>query len=495
MFHTDVNKSRQDALTADGPNGNPNLVTRLDPSSAIVKSTALQLSIHKLVVCFLIGDLLILFACGLVPYWYLDIGAMASDSSVVQFQAIFLAGMFYLLVSAVTRSFASLEVLEPTQILPRVFLGVVLTFGVLTVIGAATKTTAVYSRLWFFSWFAATGVMIPAFRLVVATWASRLLARGACVYRAISVGIFCRALSPDKIAQQSHNKVRCIESVQFDQIEIGWLADHIRHDLVDQIYIAVPWEHAPDVMQQIDVLRHLAADIFVLPQERRASMNLIGSSKLGDQLSMQVTERPINGWDLWFKRAEDVVLAGAAVIIFAPVMLLIALALKIESPGPVIFRQMRAGFNGSVFEIWKFRSMYTSQTDQEARRQTSKDDPRVTPVGRFIRATSFDELPQFFNVLQGTMSVVGPRPHALKTSTGGKLLEEVVDKYAFRHRVKPGLTGWAQVNGLRGELDSADKLKRRVTFDLQYIDNWSLGFDLKIVLRTVLKLFYDPSAY
>jgi polysaccharide biosynthesis protein PslA len=176
-------------------------------------------------------------------------------------------------------------------------------------------------------------------------------------------------------------------------------------------------------------------------------------------------------------------------------MLLIALALKIESPGPVIFRQMRAGFNGSVFEIWKFRSMYTSQTDQEARRQTSKDDPRVTPVGRFIRATSFDELPQFFNVLQGTMSVVGPRPHALKTSTGGKLLEEVVDKYAFRHRVKPGLTGWAQVNGLRGELDSADKLKRRVTFDLQYIDNWSLGFDLKIVLRTVLKLFYDPSAY
>ncbi len=495
MFHTDVNKSRQDALTADGRRRNQNLVARPEPSPAIVKSSALQLSIHKLVVCFLLGDLLILFACGLIPYWYLDIGAAASNSSVVQFQAIFLAGLFYLLVSAVTRSFASLAVLEPTLILPRVFLGVVLTFGVLTVIGAATKTTAIYSRLWFFSWFAATGVMIPAFRLIGASWASRLLAQGACVYRAISVGIFCRALPPEKIAQQSYNKVRCIESVQFDQIEIGWLADHIRHDLVDQIYIAVPWEHAPDVMQQIDVLRHLAADIFVLPQERRASLNLIGSSKLGDQLSMQVTERPINGWHLWFKRAEDVVLAGVAIIVFAPVMLLIALALKIESPGPVIFRQMRAGFNGAVFEIWKFRSMYTAQTDLDAQRQTCKDDPRVTPVGRFIRATSFDELPQFFNVLQGAMSVVGPRPHALKTSTDGKLLEEVVDKYAFRHRVKPGLTGWAQVNGLRGELDSADKLKRRVTFDLEYIDNWSLGFDLKIVLRTVLKLFYDPSAY
>jgi Undecaprenyl-phosphate glucose phosphotransferase len=495
MFHADVNKSRQDALTAEGQIRNQALVATSVPSAAGVKSTSLQLSIHKLVVWFLIGDLLILFTCGLIPYWYLDIGAISSDSSTVQFQAIFLAGLFYLLVSAVTRSFASRAILDPAQILPRVFLGVVLTFGVLTVIGAATKTTAVYSRLWFFSWFAASGVMIPAFRLLGATWASRLLARGACVYRAISVGIFCRAMSSEKIAQNSHNKVRCVEAVQFDQIELGWLADHIRHDLVDQIYITVPWQHAPEVMQQIDVLRHLAADIFVIPQERRASMSLIGSSTLGDQLSMQVTQRPINGWDLWFKRAEDVVLASVAIIVFAPVMLMIALALKIESPGPVIFRQKRAGFNGSVFEIWKFRSMYTSQSDLEARRQTSKDDPRVTPVGRFIRATSFDELPQFFNVLQGTMSVVGPRPHALKTSTDGKLLEEVVDKYAFRHRVKPGLTGWAQVNGLRGELDSADKLRRRVSFDLDYIDNWSLGFDLKIVLRTVVKLFYDPSAY
>jgi Undecaprenyl-phosphate glucose phosphotransferase len=495
MFHADVHKSSQDALTAEGRNHNQNVIAKSEPAATTLTSSALQLSIHKLVVCFLIGDLLILFACGLLPYWYFDIGALSSDSATVQFQAIFLAGLFYLLVSAVTRSFESRSILEPAQILPRVFLGVVLTFGVLTVIGAATKTTAVYSRLWFFSWFAAAGLAIPAFRLIGASWASRLLARGACVYRAISVGIFCRALSPEKIAEQSRNKVRCIESVQFDQIDIGWLADHIRHDLVDQIYIAVPWQRAPDVMQQIDVLRHLAADIFVLPQERRTSLTLIGSSKLGDQLSMQVTERPINGWDLWFKRAEDVALASVAILVFAPVMLMIAMALKFESPGPVIFRQKRAGFNGSVFEIWKFRSMYMTQSDLEARRQTSKGDPRVTPVGRFIRATSFDELPQFFNVLQGTMSVVGPRPHALKTSTDGKLLEEVVDKYAFRHRVKPGLTGWAQVNGLRGELDSADKLRQRVSYDLDYIDNWSLGFDLKIVLRTMLKLFYDPAAY
>jgi lipopolysaccharide/colanic/teichoic acid biosynthesis glycosyltransferase len=176
-------------------------------------------------------------------------------------------------------------------------------------------------------------------------------------------------------------------------------------------------------------------------------------------------------------------------------MALTALAIRLESAGPVLFRQTRLGFNDQPIEIWKFRSMYHSARDLDAARQTSADDPRVTRVGRFIRRNSLDELPQIFNVLQGRMSVVGPRPHALKTSARGALLEEVVEHYGARHRVKPGMTGWAQVNGLRGEIDSEEKIRRRVEHDVFYIDNWSLWFDIKVIFMTAIMVFTDDKAY
>jgi lipopolysaccharide/colanic/teichoic acid biosynthesis glycosyltransferase len=156
---------------------------------------------------------------------------------------------------------------------------------------------------------------------------------------------------------------------------------------------------------------------------------------------------------------------------------------------------VRQGFNGVEFELVKFRSMFAEDADPASEVQTSANDCRVTRVGRFIRRTSLDELPQIFNVLQGHMSIVGPRPHALKTSAEGKLLGEAVSDYAWRHRVRPGITGWAQVNGLRGELNSVEKLRKRVQYDTDYIDNWSIGFDVAIVLRTVWLLFHDPNAY
>jgi exopolysaccharide biosynthesis polyprenyl glycosylphosphotransferase len=216
----------------------------------------------------------------------------------------------------------------------------------------------------------------------------------------------------------------------------------------------------------------------------------------GDKpLSLYAVERPIRGWDVWLKRKEDLAIAIAALTLFAPLMLVIAILIKLESPGPVFFRQKRAGFNGSVFEVFKFRSMFHHFADAGAERQTGRNDSRVTRVGRFIRRTSLDELPQLFNVLQGTMSIVGPRPHALQTQTEGQDLDKLVDYYASRHRVKPGITGLAQVKGLRGELDRIHKLQRRVDCDIYYIDNWSLWLDLKIVLKTILLVFYDKHAY
>ena len=176
-------------------------------------------------------------------------------------------------------------------------------------------------------------------------------------------------------------------------------------------------------------------------------------------------------------------------------MALIALAIKLDSSGPVLFRQQRYGFNNNLIEVWKFRTMYTHMADHGGHVQASRGDQRVTKVGAFLRRSSLDELPQLFNVLRGDMSLVGPRPHALDTRAQGRLFEEVVDRYAARHKVKPGITGWAQVNGYRGAADTVEKISRRVEYDLFYIDHWSIWFDLEILLRTVISVLKADNAY
>ena len=184
-----------------------------------------------------------------------------------------------------------------------------------------------------------------------------------------------------------------------------------------------------------------------------------------------------------------------ALILLSPVMLLVALAIKLDSPGPVLFRQKRYGYNNRLIEVFKFRSMYQNQSDFTADKQTTRGDPRVTRVGRFIRKTSLDELPQLFNVFAGSMSMVGPRPHATATKAAGILFEEAVQEYTARHRVKPGITGWAQINGYRGETDTLEKIEKRVEFDLEYIENWSVWFDLYILFRTVPAVILTKEAF
>jgi lipopolysaccharide/colanic/teichoic acid biosynthesis glycosyltransferase len=178
-----------------------------------------------------------------------------------------------------------------------------------------------------------------------------------------------------------------------------------------------------------------------------------------------------------------------------PVLAVVALAVKLDSPGPILFRQPRLGLNDRTFTILKFRSMYASSTDIMAARQTSKEDARVTRVGKWLRKLSLDELPQLFNVLSGDMSLVGPRPHAPSTRAGGQLLKDVMAEYVVRHQVKPGITGWAQINGSRGELVTTEDLRRRVTFDLEYIQRWSLWLDIKIVVLTVLREVFSKHAF
>jgi polysaccharide biosynthesis protein PslA len=264
---------------------------------------------------------------------------------------------------------------------------------------------------------------------------------------------------------------------------------------LDQIVVALPWT---DERRIADVMTRLSA----LPVDIRLAPDLVGFSlahcdygDIGGLPVLNIFEKPLSEEKLMLKRIEDVAVAAALLVVFSPIMLVVAVLIKLGSPGPVFFRQTRFGFNNRPISVWKFRTMYIEDCTDVIETQALRDDPRVTPIGRWLRKTSVDEMPQLINVLQGTMSVVGPRPHAEGTRAGSVLFEEAVSEYAARHRVKPGLTGWAQVNGWRGETDTLEKIQRRVDHDLYYIEHWSLLFDIKIVLMTIFTVMRGRNAW
>ena len=322
------------------------------------------------------------------------------------------------------------------------------------------------------------------------------LEKGAFVYRTLSVGLFADPLDAMAVNEFSARKTQVVGQLRMRDIaELERLAHPIAVEEIDQIYIVAPWADVPKILPQLTQLRQYSTEIFVLPDDPRVHAHQLGVSICGERISLRAAMRPLNSWALWAKRMQDVTVAGAALMIFLPVMIAIAIAIKLEGPGPVFFRQRRVGFNGRHFKLLKFRSMHDGGSDRHASRQTSRTDDRVTRVGRFIRRTSLDELPQFLNVLKGEMSVVGPRPHALLTKSNGVALADISSEYAARHRVEPGLTHWAQVHGYRGQLDTDEKVLKRVEYDIDYIDKWSTWLDIRIILRTVLLLFHDPKAF
>jgi putative colanic acid biosynthesis UDP-glucose lipid carrier transferase len=269
------------------------------------------------------------------------------------------------------------------------------------------------------------------------------------------------------------------------------LAGYTRKHRVDQIYIALPLSSEPRIVRQLDDLRDCTASIYFLPD--LMSMDLI-QPRLDTHAGFPVVgvcESPFNGVDGVVKRASDVILAMLALLTLAPLMALIALAVKITSPGPVLFRQRRFGLDGSEIEVWKFRSMTVVEDGQTTYKQVVRGDPRLTRIGQFLRKTSLDELPQFFNVLQGTMSVVGPRPHAMMVNDQYR---RQIPGYMVRHKVRPGITGWAQVHGYRGG-DDLNSMTKRIEYDLEYLRRWSIWMDIRILARTGLLVVGDSRAY
>ena len=272
---------------------------------------------------------------------------------------------------------------------------------------------------------------------------------------------------------------------------MGDLAAYVKRHRVDLIYIALPMASHPRILNLLNQLRDTTASIYFVPDIFMFDLIQARVDSINGIPVVAVCETPFYGSDGIVKTVSDYLIALTVLSLMAPLMLAIAAGVRLSSPGPILFKQRRYGLDGKEIVVYKFRSM-TVLEDGATVRQATRDDQRITAFGRFLRKTSLDELPQFINVLQGRMSVVGPRPHAVSHN---EEYRKLIDGYMMRHKVKPGVTGWAQVNGFRGETDTVEKMQKRIEYDLSYLRNWSLRLDLLIVLRTVLLVFGDRRAY
>jgi Undecaprenyl-phosphate glucose phosphotransferase len=384
------------------------------------------------------------------------------------------------------------------------------TLALLAVVGFFLKVADDFSRLWFGGWFVTGLAVLVVPRLFLAYLIKRWARNGRIERRAVIVGGGKTAEALIRsIEKQPYNDIRICgifddrDDARSPPLVAGYpklgtiseLIEFARIARIDMLIVSLPMTAESRVLSLLKKLWVLPVDIRLSAHSNQLQFRPRSYSYIGSVPMLDIFDKPINNWDSVAKRAFDIVFSLLGIILLSPVMLATAIAIKLDSKGPVLFKQKRHGFNNEVIEVYKFRSMYTDQADPSAIRPVTKGDPRVTRVGRFIRKTSIDELPQFFNSLFGSLSLVGPRPHAVAAQSHNLLYNEVVDGYFARHRVKPGVTGWAQINGWRGEMDTDEKIKMRTEYDLHYIENWSLWFDLEILFLTPIRLLNTENAY
>lgn len=275
----------------------------------------------------------------------------------------------------------------------------------------------------------------------------------------------------------------------------GTVADllvQVQDELVDHVLIALPLTATSRVADLAGRFQAFPIDVTVGLDHFALALPVKGVEQIGGASVLTLYKNPLDPGESILKRIEDLLIAGLLLVVLAPLLALTALIIKLESPGPVLFKQRRHGYRNRIFEVYKFRTMYAEAADLAGHQLTQAEDPRITPVGRFLRKFSVDELPQLFNVIKGDMAMVGPRPHALAASAGGVLYTESADNYALRQRVKPGITGWAQVNGWRGPTETLEQIRARLAHDIYYTENYSIGFDLAILFRTPLAVLVPP---
>jgi polysaccharide biosynthesis protein PslA len=356
-------------------------------------------------------------------------------------------------------------------------------------------------RSWLAAWAAGTLAWMCALRVTWRQCLRVLLRRGECLDRALMfTGSAERAaVLSESVERDTRGEVRVVAAAQIPYTPGGpsldWVENVIRMGLVDRVFVAAFDNSLVETNLLLTRLGRLAVDVTIVPNMEGIDAPTLRVDQIGPRPVIDVNLVPLSAMRALAKRTEDLVIASLALVLLAPFLALIAIAIKLDSPGPVFFRQWRAGFHDRRFRMWKFRTMYHNMRDEGAIRQTTRTDNRITYVGRILRQTSLDELPQLLNVLVGEMSIVGPRPHALGMTATGEPLHEVAVDYSSRHRVRPGITGWAQVSDCRGEVDTKEKLRRRVMLDCYYIEHWSFGFDLWIIMRTAVQLLIHRNAY
>lgn len=394
--------------------------------------------------------------------------------------------------------------------MPRVLIAWTAAFALLLAGAFFLKAGHEFSRVWFAAWYVTGIVVLLGERLVVAGIVRRWTQQGRLYRRAAIYGggvISEKLISDLEVDVDSDIRITGIfddrSDDRVDRVIAGYprlgglkqLVSFARNSRLDLVIVALPITAEKRVVEVTRSLAVLPADIKLPARATELRFTPGTYSRIGNVAMIDLLEKPITDWGSVSKWVFDKVVGTLALIFLAPLMLAVAAAIKLDSRGPVLFRQKRYGFNNELIEVFKFRSMHTDRCDANAAKLVTKDDPRVTRVGRFIRKTSLDELPQLFNVILGNLSLVGPRPHALEAKAAGDLYDEVVDGYFARHKVKPGITGWAQINGWRGETDTPEKIQKRVECDIYYIENWSLLLDTYILLKTPFALLKSENAY
>ena len=443
-----------------------------------------------------------------VASFYLGFGQLASPELYIP--VILAVALVYPILMQVAGAYSIRSLLSPLPYISTSLTRWTLIFAATTVTLFLLKAADSYSRVWLGLWFLTECAALPASRILFSTLVKHWNKNGQLNRHAVLVGggepanHLYAALSDSEetdvtvvgIFDDRGNDRNSTARSEIPTLgNITQLIEFVRNARVDLLLVTLPVMAEERLLHILKRLWVLPVDIRLSAQNQKLRYRPRAYSYVGSVPFLDVFDKPLDDWDAILKAIEDRLIAAIALVVLSPLMALIALAVKFESKGPIFFKQKRFGFNNELIEVYKFRSMYHNLSDFSAEKLTTRNDPRVTRVGKFIRRTSMDELPQLLNVLIGNLSLVGPRPHASRAKAAEQLYHDVVDGYFARHRVKPGITGWAQVNGWRGETDTAEKIERRVEHDLYYIENWSLALDLYILAKTPLALLKSENAY
>ena len=396
--------------------------------------------------------------------------------------------VFYFLIAEVRSMYRSSRLQTYSSIVGKIISTWALVSITLVLIAFATKSSADFSRLTIGSWFLLTPILLAFERLCIYLALRHLRKKGSNT-RSYAI------LGDSESAAQLLTKMDALPWTGLSHAgsyqDLEELIHQVQSKGIDYVFLSYSGNQQEEIIQAINALADSTASVYLAPNVFLS--DLLGSQwiTLGNMPMITINDHPFYGTQWFLKKAEDIILGSIFFVLTLPLMAVIAVGVKLSSSGPILFKQRRYGLNGETIHVLKFRTM-TTQDDGTVVVQAKKNDQRVTTLGKFLRRTSLDELPQFLNVLQGSMSIVGPRPHAISHN---EHYRKLINGYMLRHKVKPGITGWAQVNGFRGETDTLDKMKSRIDYDLYYINHWSIWLDLKIILMTIVNGFTGKSAY